>query len=42
MMHAKSLVYIFSFKTQICVLKTVVNMGNKLPDQIKVRKNALL
>jgi len=41
MMHAKSLVYIFSFETQICVLKNVMNMGNNLPDHIKVRKKCV-
>jgi hypothetical protein len=34
--YAVSSVYVFSFEKQIFSLQNVVNMGNKLPNHIKV------
>jgi len=42
MMHVKSWVDVFSFEKQIFSLKNVVNMGNKLPNHIKVGRQCAI
>ena len=42
MIHVKSWVYVFSFEKQIFSLKNVANMGNKLPNHIKVGRQCVI